>query len=355
MAYSPPSGAAVVLDTGGPYALPPAEDVNLEFEIASVVADVRQAGGFSSFGMGQPSIRLAGTLRISAIGIAPPAMPRHGIAKDTPRLLPAGIPPGGVGSPAMIWPQIMAPSSVPPEGSPRSVDRVRRAGSYTVPPSGNVVLNWGTDEYSPPPAGNVVLDFGAVGYGFILGVTVGDAGGMGTPSVSQPLGIQVIGIPPGGVGTPSVQSSSRTLDLSGQGIPAGGFGTPTLTLSSAGIIVSGIPPGGIGTPSFELLTRYLFTYGIPPGGFGVAVVTQGTAVLRPVGIPPGGFGTAVVELRNRDVNPVGIAPGGVGLPMIDFRVRNLLPAGIAPGGVGRPVIGYPQDGRPTNYALLLTM
>ena len=115
MAYSPPSGAAVVLDTGGPYARPSAEDVNLEFEIASVVADVRQAGGFSSFGMGQPSTRLAGTLRISAIGIAPPAMPRHGIAKDTPKLFPSGIPPGSVGSPAMIWTQIMAPSSVPPE------------------------------------------------------------------------------------------------------------------------------------------------------------------------------------------------------------------------------------------------
>ena len=138
MPYTPPSGANVTLDLQAPAAAPSGADVNLEF--SAVIAQIRQAGGFSSYGMGTPGARLT-TQYLRPQGLAPPPVPAPVVAKDTPRVLPAGIAPGGVGTPAAIWTQVVSPEAIPEPISPRSVDRVRLLGGYTPPPAFNTILN----------------------------------------------------------------------------------------------------------------------------------------------------------------------------------------------------------------------
>lgn len=352
MPYTPPSGASVTLDLQAPSAAPSGVDVNLEF--STVTAQIRQAGGFSSHGMGVPCARLAAQY-LRPQGLAPPPVPAPVVAKDTPRVYPTGIGPGGVGTPAAIWTQVVSPEAIPEPISPRSVDRVRLLGGYTPPPAFNTILNWGSDPYAPPPGANVILEFGALGYGHILGVTAGSSAGVGTPTVTQTLGIQVIGIPPGGVGTPTVQSSDRTISLSGFGIAPGAFGTPEVTLNSWGVWPPGIAPGGVGAPSVELKNRVIHPNGIAPPGMGFPIFGQDIQVVSPAGIAPGGVGTPTVSLKNRTLFPAGIVPGSVGVQFVSLRVRMVSPAGIAPGRFGHPAVHYPQDARLTNYALLLTM
>lgn len=353
MPYTPPSGSNVTLDSAAPQLPPKGGDVNLEF--ATVSAQIRQAGGFSSYGMGTPGVKsLLQYIRPQAM--APPPVPGPVVAKDTPRILPTGIgPAGGVGTPAAIWTQVVSPEAIPEPVSPRAVDRVRLLGGYAPPPAFNTILNWGNEPYTPPPGFNVILEFGALGYGYILGVTAGNSSGVGSPTVTQTLGIQVTGIAPGDVGTPTIQSSSRTISLSGFGIAPGAFGLPGVSLNSIGVWPGGIAPGGVGTPFVELQDRTVSPGGIAPPGMGFPIVGQDIKVVSPAGIAPGSVGTPTVTHRNRTLFPAGIAAGAVGTQFVSLRARILAPAGIPPGLYGRPVVHYPQDARLANYSLLLTM
>ena len=329
MAYTPPGGGSVGLDFVGPALPPSGGDVNLEFDVVN--AKAKQVGGWQSSAVAAPSIRNKARV-LKASGTDTSVFGLADIQRDVPHIYPASIDPpiDAVPSPEYVrWRRFLTVDGIPaPADSFYSVTRVRLLGGYNPPPGSSVILNWTGDPYSVPPGGNVVLEFGALGSGYILGVTLGQLTGFGAATLTQPEGIRPTGIgSTAAFGTPTLTSGTQAISLSGFSIAPGGFGTAVLSKQALGIFTTGIAPtSAVGTPFIAYRIRYLSPGGIAPVGFGATVIQNWIRYLTPTGADQSGYGTAVITRGVRSLAPTGINSALYGTPSVDNKTRyyNLL-------------------------------
>lgn len=329
MAYTPPGGGSVGLDFVGPAFPPNGSDVNLEFGVVS--ANAKQVGGWQSSTVSTPDIRNKARV-LKASGTDTSAFGFSNIQRDVPHIRPASIDPptNAVPSPEYVsWRRFLTVDGIPaPADSFYSVTRVRLLGGYNPPPGSSVILNWTGEPYSVPPGGNVVLEFGALGSGHILGVTIGQLTGFGTATFTQPASISPTGIAStAALGSPTITSSTRAIGLSGFSIAPGGFGTAVLSKTALGIFPTGIAPTSvIGTPFIAYRIRYLTPGGFVPVVFGATVIQNWIRYLTASGADKSAFGTAVLTRGVRSLAPTGINSALYGTPSIDNKTRyyNLL-------------------------------
>lgn len=329
MAYTPPGGGSVGLDFVGPALPPNAGDVNLEFDVVS--AKAKQVGGWQSSTVSTPAIRNKARV-LKASGTDTSAFGLSDIQRDVPHIYPASIDPptNAVPSPEYVrWRRFLTVDGIPaPADSFYSVTRVRLLGGYNPPPGSSVILNWTGEPYSVPPGGNVVLEFGALGSGYILGVTLGQLTGFGAATLTQPVGIRPTGIAStAALGSPTLTSGTQAISLSGFSIAPGGFGTAVLSKQALGIFATGIAPtSAVGTPFIAYRIRYLTPGGIAPVGFGATIIQNWIRYLTMSGADQSTYGAAVLTRGVRSLAPTGINSALYGTPSIDNKTRyyNLL-------------------------------
>jgi hypothetical protein len=257
--------------------------------------------------------------------------------------------------------------------------RMRYMGAYTPPPGSSVVLNF-SEALNPPPGGALVLEFGSVGYGRILGVTLGIETAFGTASLEATGGaVKPSGIAPGAFGKPSLLGSIRYVSLNtGIPIPFNQVGTHYIRKGARDIAPKGFAATEFSDPAVWLYRRFISKGSIdgfyagttaislkirtisPPGadalGLGsVSVInTQATQAARPDGIGPGMFGDANVSPRilyafgfmsqvigavsiHRNPSPEGFDMARFGTHKVEQGTRY-----IAPAGRGMFDAGYPR-------------
>ena len=337
MSYSPPAGSSVGLAFTSGYQKPLAGDINIEFD--TVVADLRQVGGFASSAVGIPSllqsrfVRAIGT-EFSSFGTA------YAVIDNSQFVTATGIAP--TSDPAAFqvqWTQyataegIVSGEFVPPP------TRVNNAGAYQPPSTTNLVLNWLGTPYTPPTTLNLILEFGAVGYGRVDGATLFDQSGFGTVSVaSTSAGVSVPGFASSTLGTPSLTFVGASYIYYAGGIFSETFGTTLV--SPRYIYVTGWENNSaVGTPPL-VRDNFIRPEGIASSNlFGtqyVAWEVQHITVLT--GIPAGDVGSNTIDFTIRTVYPTGwnsFTPGVFALA----NTRYLYPSGFGNEELGTPYVG----------------
>lgn len=355
MPYVPPGGGSVAFDLSGDYQSPQAPAINLEF--ADVLADIRQAGGIKPFAAGTPSIRNA-SRHLFSLGDNAQQFGKGKVDRDTPKLYAVGIDARiQMGQPQAKWTKFIAPPSIEPFYTLTAASRVRLAGGYREPPGSSVVLNWETGAYTPAPGSSVALEFGALGYGRILGATLGSTLQFGTANASVPFGIRAQGFDSLSVGGAVVQSSSRSIRLGGHAIaePAQQVPTPFATLSAGGVKAQGFSSAAYGAAAIFNWRQYVTAQGRKSDAIGEAFVIGGVKFVVPSGLLAQAFGSvvAVNTTANQTAVPQGIASLTFGSPLVSprtIRVSGFLGAAFgtpfaqrnpAPAGFNMLAFGYP--------------
>jgi hypothetical protein len=340
MSYTPPSGTAVSLDFADGYATPPAAKTTLEFDTPSYPAAV---GGFTSAACGEPTVTGQGIIRTKGADASKFGMPLA--ERAALRIYPDSINQSAIGDLTASWTQHVTASSINEPATYYSVSRVRNLGGYIPPPGINLVLNWTGAVYDLPPADSLTLEFGAVGYGTILGVSLGNTADYGSPTVSQAAGSLTIapsGIDSAHYGVPVVQGTNQVIYVSSFGGDRSGFtggdsaGDGRVYLNQARLTPAGINELAFGAPLVADELRYVVPSGVYESDFGAASVTFAVRTVSPTGFIAYRASTGHAMVTARTLSATGFTDEDIGSAVVDYRVDRILPPSIAPGLVGSP-------------------
>ena len=357
MAYTPPDADNVVLRFTGGYTPPASGTVVAEFDTR--IGDIQTIGIASSTRFGAPAVLQQRFLKAEGTDVARYGTPT--IERVALKIYPVSIaPPFALGTVQVKWRQfINGFAGLEPPLWPLAI-RTRLAGGYNPPPAEAVILNWTTEPYTRPPAENIVLEFGALGYGYVLAVSLGDQTKFGTAVLKQPVQAKPDGIESIRWGTTWISNKNRTvypfaldslepgttkvingaLGITLPTIPSSaGYGEPFVSFRVRTVVAPTLGTGAAGAPAITHKQRFLPTEGFEnPQVFGTAAVEHRIRYVYPVGTRFVQFGTARVwQAENQNVYAGSVAPTVTfGEPIVIDASLKL--TGIGPGLVPAPKI-----------------
>ncbi len=330
-----PPGGRIILAFGVPGAPPAGDRVGLDFA-PRPRQDPFYVGLSDQGGMGAPGVRFKSRLIQHATAGAGGGVGMPGIEKEAQRITAAGWLSGAVPAPTYVrWRRFITPASWAANDTP-PVPSLRLAGGYQPAPGSHITLNF-AEPLAPPPGSSVVLEFGAVGYGRVLGATVGMAGGVGEPGVFKPQQVRPAGIPSAAVvGAPFVEGSIR--NVRPQGVATVAPSRPTVRNSAVPLRPAGFDAHAAGEPRVWNWCQYVPVGGFYAALFGTAYVQGGVKTVLLDGLASAAYGTVNVinTTANRSVAPRGIEPPGIPTPNVSPRF--VLPQGLFAAGMGTPLV-----------------
>lgn len=326
-----PKGSRLNLAFGLPS--PPPAGTGLVLDFSDAQPPLGYVGGAYGGAMGVPSVRFrARILRPKSIGDSG-AVGLLTIEKEAQRVFAQGWQSGGISTPKYVsWRRFVTPLPMAEPKAP-AMPSLRLAGGYQPAPGSNIILNF-AEPLQPPPGGAVVLEFGAMGYGRVLGATVGDASAYGNASLARPDSLRPSGIAPPSFGRPTLELGIRTIFVGGFNAQA--FGTQHLRLGARPLLPPSFVAQAFGTPQVWNWWQFVYPRQFLASNTGSPSLLGGKKELLPNGIGAPELGRpAVVNTRaDQTVRPSGFTHYAMGAPVVSPRF-------LRPGGILGTLFGTP--------------
>lgn len=326
-----PKGSRLNLAFGLPS--PPPAGTGLVLDFSDAQPPLGYVGGTYDGAMGVPSVRFrARVLRPKSIGDIG-AVGLLTIEKEAQRVFAQGWQSGGISTPKYVsWRRFVTPLPMAEPKAP-AMPSLRLAGGYQPAPGSNIILNF-AEPLQPPPGGAVVLEFGAMGYGRVLGATVGDASAYGNASLARPDSLRPSGIAPPNVGRPTLELGIRTIFVGG--FNAQEFGTQYLRLGARPLLPPSFVAQAFGTAQVWNWLQFVYPRQFLASDAGKPSLFGGKKDLLPSGIGAPELGRPVVVNTRADqtVRPSGFTHYAMGAPVVSPRF-------LRPGGILGTLFGTP--------------
>ena len=330
-----PKGSRLQLEFGAASAPPSGTGLVVNF------TDARPPLGNVGVGrlgaVGQPVVRLRfRDVKPASIGdLAKIGLPR--IERVSLRIAASGWDSSTVASPKYVsWRRFIGISGIEKPSQPAKPS-LRLAGGYQPAPGSNIILNF-AERLNPPPGSAVVLEFGAMGYGRVLGATVGNTQHFGAVIVARPESLRPAGIAPPALGRPSLELSNRQLRPLSIAHGQEFFGKPNLRLTAAVVNPSPFVATAFGSLRIWNWRQHVSSEGVASQVFGKPILLGGVKTVTLVGIDSLQFGSLKLVNTRADqaIAPTGMEPPAMGAVNVSPRI--LYPAGIRAWAVGLPVV-----------------